>query len=303
MMDGDPLQTQRDVGSAVVTELPAAGFDNAEEIGRGGFGIVYRCTQVDLDRTVAVKVLTAEPDENRERFLREQRAMGRLTGHPNIVSVLQVGETDNGYPYLVMQYHRQGSMEARIRRLGPLPLDEVLRLGVKMAAALHTAHRVGILHRDVKPANILLTDCGYPYLVMQYHRQGSMEARIRRADPPTCTGSAPPCSARSPAMPRSNAAAASRWLPNSCASPASRRRICARAASPMTSARSSSRRWRATRTTVRPLRNWVSRFSSCRRVTAYPSTKWRCGRSRTENRGHGRRPQVLTTPSGTFLWL
>ena len=164
MMDGDPLQTQRDVGSAVVTELPAAGFDNAEEIGRGGFGIVYRCTQVDLDRTVAVKVLTAEPDENRERFLREQRAMGRLTGHPNIVSVLQVGETDNGYPYLVMQYHRQGSMEARIRRLGPLPLDEVLRLGVKMAAALDTAHRVGILHRDVKPANILLTDYGEPAL-------------------------------------------------------------------------------------------------------------------------------------------
>ena len=163
-MDGDPLQTQRDVGPAVVTELPAAGFDDAEEIGRGGFGIVYRCTQVDLDRTVAVKVLTAEPDENRERFLREQRAMGRLTGHPNIVSVLQVGETDNGYPYLVMQYHRQGSMEARIRRLGPLPLDEVLRLGVKMAAALDTAHRVGILHRDVKPANILLTDYGEPAL-------------------------------------------------------------------------------------------------------------------------------------------
>ena len=91
MMDGDPLKTQRDVGSAVVTELPAAGFDNGEEIGRGGFGIVYRCTQVDLDRTAAVKVLTAELDENRERFLREQRAMGRLTGHPNIVSVLQVG--------------------------------------------------------------------------------------------------------------------------------------------------------------------------------------------------------------------
>jgi non-specific serine/threonine protein kinase len=164
MMDGDPLNTQRDVGSAVVTELPAAGFDNGEEIGRGGFGIVYRCTQVDLDRTVAVKVLTAELDEIRERFLREQRAMGRLTGHPNIVSVLQEGETDSGYPYLVMQYHRQGSLEARIRRLGPLTLDEVLRLGVKMAVAVDTAHRVGILHRDVKPANILLTDYGEPAL-------------------------------------------------------------------------------------------------------------------------------------------
>jgi non-specific serine/threonine protein kinase len=78
--------------------------------------------------------------------------------------VLQVGETQSGYPYLVMQYHRQGSLEARIRRLGPLPLDEVLRLGVKIAGALDTAHRLGILHRDVKPANILLTDYGEPAL-------------------------------------------------------------------------------------------------------------------------------------------
>ena len=163
-MESDPFRTQRDVGSSVVTELRAAGFDDAVEIGRGGFGIVYKCVQVDLDRTVAIKVMTEELDINRERFLREQRAMGRLTGHPNIVGVLQVGETDNGYPYLVMQYHRQGSLEARIRRLGPLPVAEVLRLGVKMAGALETAHRVGILHRDVKPANMLLTDFGEPAL-------------------------------------------------------------------------------------------------------------------------------------------
>ena len=156
MTDRNLFETQRDVGPAVVSELRAAGFDDAEEIGRGGFGIVYRCTQAALDRTVAVKVLTADLDENRERFLREQRAMGRLTGHPNIVGVLQVGETESGYPYLVMQYHRRGSLDARIRRVGPLPLEEVLRLGVKMAGALETAHRVGILHRDIKPANILL---------------------------------------------------------------------------------------------------------------------------------------------------
>jgi predicted ATPase len=166
MMDDDQFKTQRDVdaGSAVVSELSAAGFEDATEIGRGGFGIVYRCSQVALDRTVAVKVLTAEPDENRERFLREQRAMGRLTGHPNIVGVMQVGETTSGYPYLVMQYHRQGSVEARIRRVGPLPLEEVLRLGVKIAGALETAHRLEIVHRDVKPANILLTDYREPAL-------------------------------------------------------------------------------------------------------------------------------------------
>jgi non-specific serine/threonine protein kinase len=87
-MDSDPFPTQRDVGSAVVAELSAAGFADADEIGRGGFGIVFRCHQTALDRIVAVKVLTAELDEDRKRFLREQRAMGRLSGHPNIVGVL-----------------------------------------------------------------------------------------------------------------------------------------------------------------------------------------------------------------------
>jgi non-specific serine/threonine protein kinase len=164
MTDRNLFETQRDVGPAVVSELRAAGFDDAEEIGRGGFGIVYRCTQLALDRTVAVKVLTTDLDENRERFLREQRAMGRLTGHPNIVGVLQVGETEGGYPYLVMQFHRRGSLDARIRRVGSLPLAEVLRLGVRMAGALVTAHRVPILHRDIKPANILYTDYGEPAL-------------------------------------------------------------------------------------------------------------------------------------------
>ena len=68
-----------------------------------------------------MKVLTAELDEeNRARFFREQRAMGRLTGHPNIVNILQVGATDSGRPYIVMPYHPQDSLEARIRGDGPL---------------------------------------------------------------------------------------------------------------------------------------------------------------------------------------
>ncbi|MGW4337518.1 protein kinase domain-containing protein [Rhodococcus koreensis] len=165
MTDSDPFRTQRDVAGVVAHELGEVGFDEAEEIGRGGFGVVYRCTQSVLERMVAVKVLTAELDEeNRERFFREQRAMGRLTGHPNIAGALQVGSTDSGRPYLVMPYYRQGSLDARIRRHGPLTREEVLRLGVKMAGAVETAHRAGILHRDVKPANILLTDFGEPVL-------------------------------------------------------------------------------------------------------------------------------------------
>ncbi|MDV6296966.1 protein kinase [Rhodococcus aetherivorans] len=164
MGDRDPRDTQR-YPPAPAAELADAGFDEVREIGRGGFGVVYRCTQADLDRTVAVKVLTVDLDEeNRARFLREQRAMGRLTGHPNIVPILQVGTTDSGRPYLVMPYHPQGSLDARIHRHGPLPLDQALRLGVKMAGALETAHRLGIVHRDVKPANILLTEYGEPQL-------------------------------------------------------------------------------------------------------------------------------------------
>ncbi|PND53311.1 MULTISPECIES: protein kinase [Rhodococcus] len=164
MGDRDPRDTQR-YPPAPAAELADAGFDEVREIGRGGFGVVYRCTQADLDRTVAVKVLTVDLDEeNRARFLREQRAMGRLTGHPNIVPILQVGTTASGRPYLVMPYHPQGSLDARIHRHGPLPLDQALRLGVKMAGALETAHRLGIVHRDVKPANILLTEYGEPQL-------------------------------------------------------------------------------------------------------------------------------------------
>ncbi|WKN60356.1 protein kinase (plasmid) [Rhodococcus opacus] len=165
MVNGDPLETQRDVASAVVAELTTAGFAEVHEIGHGGFGLVYRCGQPSLDRTVAVKVLTANLDEdNRARFFREQRAMGRLTGHPNIVNVLHIGTTASGRPYIVMQYHSHGSLDTRIRRQGRLELDEALRFGVKLAGALETAHRLGILHRDVKPANILLTDYDEPAL-------------------------------------------------------------------------------------------------------------------------------------------
>lgn len=170
MLDDDPIATQRapvfDISeAAVMRALAAADFTDPEEIGRGGFGVVFRCRQESLDRTVAVKVLSAglEPD-NLERFLREQRAMGRLSGHPHIVTVLQAGTSDTGVPYLAMHYHPHDSLEVRIRRHGPLPWADAVSLGVKVAGALETAHRFDVLHRDVKPGNILITEYGEPQL-------------------------------------------------------------------------------------------------------------------------------------------
>jgi serine/threonine-protein kinase PknK len=165
MTEFDPVPIRSDLSPAIAAELAAAGFDDAQQIGCGGFGVVYRCQQRSLDRPVAIKLLTTDLDaDNLERFLREQRAMGKLCGHPNIVNIFQVGATDSGRPYIVMQYHPRDSLNVRIRRAGPLSWEETVHVGVKVAGALETAHRLGTLHRDVKPANILLTEYGEPEL-------------------------------------------------------------------------------------------------------------------------------------------
>lgn len=150
---------------AVVRELESSGFVEAREVGRGGFGIVFRCVEVSLNRTVAVKVLTSELDhDNIARFEREQQAMGKLMGHPNIMTVLYTGVTDHGRPYIVMPMLSIESLATRLHHSGPLSIGEVLRLGVKTAGALETAHNFGILHRDIKPANLLFTDNSEPVL-------------------------------------------------------------------------------------------------------------------------------------------
>lgn len=140
------------------------GLSHPEEIGRGGFGVVYRAWEPELERWVAVKLLTEVDESSARRFERERRAIGALSGHPHITSVYRWGSTDDGRPYLVMEFLSGGSFEDRLERGATLPWQDVADLGVKVASALETAHRAGVFHRDVKPGNLLLSEHSVPLL-------------------------------------------------------------------------------------------------------------------------------------------
>ncbi len=132
-------------------------------LGRGGMGVVWRATDQLLERRVAVKELTQDTslatDEarlRRDRTLREARAVAQLN-HPHIIVVHDVVEDDER-PYIVMELIDGGSLADRISRRGPVDADEAARIGIALLGALGTAHAAGVLHRDVKPANVLLED-------------------------------------------------------------------------------------------------------------------------------------------------
>ncbi len=139
---------------------------NLEVIGQGGFATVYRGRQEELGRLIAVKVLTSSTidDTALARFQRECLAAGAMSSHPNIVTVLGAGRTPDGYPYLLMEYAQGGSLADKVRESGPFGVGEVVELGVAMAGALSAAHRADIVHRDVKPENILYSEFGQPLL-------------------------------------------------------------------------------------------------------------------------------------------
>jgi serine/threonine protein kinase len=126
-------------------------------IGRGGMGVVLKAFDPALHRNVAIKVLAphlANCGAARRRFLREARAAAAVA-HEHVVSVFAVVETA-GLPFIVMEYVPGGSLQDRLDRHGPIALAEVLRIGMQTAAGLAAAHAQGLVHRDVKPANILL---------------------------------------------------------------------------------------------------------------------------------------------------
>src|SRR5215472_3179266 len=135
-------------------------YEITAPIGSGGMGEVYRARDTRLDRTIAIKVLNsslASSPELKQRFEREGRAVSKLN-HPHICTLYDIGQQD-GTDYLVMEFLEGESLAERLRR-GALPSPEVLKIGIEIADALDKAHRIGIVHRDIKPGNIMLTPSG-----------------------------------------------------------------------------------------------------------------------------------------------
>jgi eukaryotic-like serine/threonine-protein kinase len=142
----------------VDTDILPPRYRSPRRIALGGMGEVYRATDAVLGRAVAVKLLGerySRDDAVRGRFTREALAAARLSGEPNIVTVFDVGE-HAGRPFIVMEYLGGGSLEERIQKDGAQEVGESLEWLEQAAAALDAAHRHGVVHRDVKPANLML---------------------------------------------------------------------------------------------------------------------------------------------------
>src|SRR5262245_2821101 len=166
------IAAARSVGTARTASEPVAGlprrvgsFELIEEIGSGSFGSVFRAVDTELGREVAVKVLRAgrlAGTAEVERFLREARSAARLQ-HPGIVSLHQAGQTPDGVCYLVEELVRGVTLAERLK---PGPLDPKAAAGLlaDVAEALDAAHRQGVIHRDVKPSNIILDAAGRPHV-------------------------------------------------------------------------------------------------------------------------------------------
>ncbi len=139
-------------------------YEIVAPLGAGGMGEVYRARDTRLDREVAIKVLPqhlSRSPEFKQRFDREARAISALT-HPNICTLHDIGHQD-GVDFLVMEL-LEGETPAQRLLKGPMPLDQALRCGVEVASALDAAHRSGVVHRDLKPGNIMLTKSGVKLL-------------------------------------------------------------------------------------------------------------------------------------------
>jgi serine/threonine protein kinase len=129
-------------------------------LGGGGMGLVYRARDTQLGRPVALKFLPphlSRSEEAEERFVREAQAAARLD-HPNVATVHEIGATDAGRRYIAMAYYEGETLKETLAREGPLPVDEAVGYAIQIAEGLAAAHDAGIVHRDVKPANVIIND-------------------------------------------------------------------------------------------------------------------------------------------------
>ena len=150
-----PVEAGTEFGGCLIEEL----------IGRGGMGVVYRARQLELNRAVAIKLIAPERTGEaiaRERFLREAHAAAAVE-HPNVLPVYRAGIED-GHAYLVMRYVAGEDLRTLVRATGSLPVAQALDIVAALGEALDAIHRAGFVHRDVKPANVLIDQVGNIYL-------------------------------------------------------------------------------------------------------------------------------------------
>src|SRR4029078_9794352 len=134
-------------------------YELVEKLGQGGMGAVFRARDTLLERTVAVKVISATIDQNddlRERFFREARAAGQLS-HKNIITIHDLGEHE-GQPYLAMEYLQGKDLLARMAEPQRMSLRRRVEIATEICEGLDYAHIHGVVHRDIKPANLFITD-------------------------------------------------------------------------------------------------------------------------------------------------
>jgi serine/threonine protein kinase len=140
-------------------------FEVISELGRGGMAIVYKARQADLDRIVALKVLPPELTHDSSyvaRFRQEARSAARLE-HPHIMPIFEVGEAD-GLHFIAMKFIQGKTLKDYIQEEGALPIARAAQALAQVGEALDYAHRQGVIHRDVKPSNVMITDEGWVYL-------------------------------------------------------------------------------------------------------------------------------------------